>query len=427
MIHHNVSVILTGDNDFIPSNLHLSGRVSEVPGYIGVTINNRVDMEEIFRYDILVMERPVFNITFKVPNWGVRTSHGGLRNDLNKTFDIHLEDAHKSYDIYLTHMLFEQQSLPIEPEKVTAFPNNPESSAMFFAIVGGVTLVCMLLLVVGYIYIDSTKAKVTFNANKVRNANIYADPRHPDSDSRRGSGGVGCATARSQLTSGQTCFVGFYIAFRVVYNFVFTFTVFFAVLSMFIQQDLGQLGHLGKFQSQKYNDTLEVARRIDAYSKEELLRQSSLVTSMQGACSNYIGELFESMTKQMENVTAQQHLLDLYNKQSSVSFLMHQRADNLLSKFQDQVNLYATDYRRLVNATVKPSLTRFKKYLQGIFHNNWFQFPQKLSNQSQDLRERLKGEEFGSSFEGNAVDFGMFLDIEEVTDVVLWEIQFWER
>ena len=42
-----------------------------------------------------------------MPNWG---------GDPDKTFDVHLEDSKKSYDIYLTHMLFEQSGIEKKQE-----------------------------------------------------------------------------------------------------------------------------------------------------------------------------------------------------------------------------------------------------------------------------------------------------------------------
>ena len=69
-----------------------------------------------------------------------------------------------------------------------------------------------------------------------------------------------------------------------------------------------------------------LGNRIDEYSQNELLRQSELITSMQGACSHYIGELFDSMAKEMDNITANQHQLDMYGSDSSISYLMSRRA-----------------------------------------------------------------------------------------------------
>lgn len=72
--------------------------MSGCPAYLGITINNRLELEELFRYDLLILCPEEFNLTFKVPNWGQHP---------DKTFDVRLQDAIRSYDIYLTQLVLE--------------------------------------------------------------------------------------------------------------------------------------------------------------------------------------------------------------------------------------------------------------------------------------------------------------------------------
>lgn len=72
--------------------------MSSCPGYLGITINDRLEQEELFRYDTLISCPTEFNVTFKVPNWGVKQ---------DKTFDVVLDDAKTQYKVYLTHLHFE--------------------------------------------------------------------------------------------------------------------------------------------------------------------------------------------------------------------------------------------------------------------------------------------------------------------------------
>lgn len=74
------------------------GTMSSCPAYLGLTINNRLELEELFRYDLLILCPSEFNVTFKVPNWGQHP---------DKTFDVRLQDAVKSYDVYLTQLILE--------------------------------------------------------------------------------------------------------------------------------------------------------------------------------------------------------------------------------------------------------------------------------------------------------------------------------
>ena len=42
------------------------GRMSACPAYLGVVINNRLELDELFRHDLLILCPADFNLTFKV-------------------------------------------------------------------------------------------------------------------------------------------------------------------------------------------------------------------------------------------------------------------------------------------------------------------------------------------------------------------------
>ena len=46
--------------------MDVAGRMSGCPAYLGVVINNRLELDELFRYDLLVLCPADFNLTFKV-------------------------------------------------------------------------------------------------------------------------------------------------------------------------------------------------------------------------------------------------------------------------------------------------------------------------------------------------------------------------
>ena len=66
-------------------------------GYLGITINDRMELQELFRYDILVTCPPHFNVTFSLPIWSSRP---------DRTFDVILDDAHSSYRVFVTTITF---------------------------------------------------------------------------------------------------------------------------------------------------------------------------------------------------------------------------------------------------------------------------------------------------------------------------------
>ena len=267
-----------------------SGRMSDCPGYLGVTINNRIDLEEIYRHDLLIFCPTNFSVIFKVPNWGQKP---------DKTFDVHLEDSQRSYDIYLTHIMFEQNTVERQVD-YNEFESPPvEVGAMLVVIASTLAIMVVLLLFV-YAYLDCSKKR----AMRERQINVY------ENTNGRAKAGDYC-TAAKNLSQGQLLFIILYTLLRLLYTFIFTFSVFFAVLMLFVKMDFLTLSRLPEYQRRKHNESQQLALRIDGYGQGELLRQAKLVTGMQGACSHYIEELFDSIQVEMDNITSNQHRQDM--------------------------------------------------------------------------------------------------------------------
>lgn len=73
------------------------------PAYLGVTINDLTEFEEVARLDILVSCPPSFTVYVLLPNWSHRSE---------KTFEVIVDDAHRQYRVYLssTRIEFKSQS-----------------------------------------------------------------------------------------------------------------------------------------------------------------------------------------------------------------------------------------------------------------------------------------------------------------------------
>ena len=367
-------------------------------------------MEELFRYDLLVLCPAEFNMTFHVPNFGQHP---------DKTFDVQLVDAKQSYEVYLTQIIFEQHSIQNDQESLS-LPKSNETSVTIFAIVAGTTALLLLLMLLAYIHTENTKSKVV--TTKPDMTGYYGD-QNGDPDSNQSS----CFPTK-KLSHGQGMFIALYIILRILYSLIFTFSVFFALVMLFVQSDFSKVSHIIQFQHFKNNESQVLTDKVNAYGQEERIRQAELVTEMQESCSFYIEELFESLGFQMDNITANQHHLDMYDHDSSsISYLMQQRMKRILSKYEHDVRNYSARYENLVDDTIKPSLLRYRRYLNQIYGSDWLNFPQKLFNESSFVEARPKMLRSKSELSGTEVDFGAFLEIEEVEEVQLWPVQFWER
>ena len=350
------------------SPIFFTGKLSNCPGYVGVTINDRLQLEEVFKHDLLILcPSKEFNLTFKVPNKGQLP---------DKTFDIHLEDSVKSYDLYLTQMLFEQQRVEQQPEALILIQPAKGSSA-FFAVIGGITASVLVVFIIAYVYIETSHQRKNACITQEQLAvdkNIYMEPPnqpHPADTS---------CLSTAHLDQGQVIFIGIYIFLRLIYSLVFTFTVFFAIVMMIVEGDLVWVGKAGEYQKDKYNQSLQLSADLQKYGRDELLRQSELVTMKQGACSHYIAELFDGMAYEMDNITANQHLLEMHGDQSSISFYMRQRADVLLKQYKKYLINFKSKYKSTFDGTIHSYLSHYRHYLKTMYKSDWYSFPQKMFN-----------------------------------------------
>jgi hypothetical protein len=388
-------------------NIHVTGVMSGCPGYLGIIIVDLMEEEELFRYDTLVFCPQSFNITFNVPNIGRQSE---------KTFDVRLEDSKKSHHIYLTHLLFESAEFN-EPksQRKTGPPNSPDNPWPVIVIFIATTSLILLLLNFAYAYFEFTKVRALY---KKKQENYY----QRTSDNRD----ITIVNKSSNtLNQKQYAFIVAYIAFRVLYSLIFTFTVFLGILGVALQNDVLQLSGIQEFQKRKYNESKILAQEIEKYGQDELLRQAELVTNMQGACSNYIEELFDAMLFQVDNITLNLHRHQMYGPSTSISSLMHNWFHNKVDKYDVKLEEYSKLYRKNFSRKVKPTVKSYSKYLDKMHRNHWFQFSDMLFNQSHfgDKRPDIFED---SMLSGIGADFGAFLHVEEVEDVQLWPIQFWD-
>jgi len=116
--------------------------------------------------------------------------------------------------------------------------------------------------------------------------------------------------------------------------------------------------------------------------------------------------------------------------------MMNERFQTRISAYSAQVADYFVAYRSKVTAAIThQSMSRYQKYLASIFHSEWFKFSQRIFNNSEgapaaDSQRRLflkNNSEIIDDHLRIEVDFGIFLEIEEVEAVLLWPIQFWDR
>ena len=382
--------------------------MSGCPGYVGIVINDRTELEEIFRYDTLIFCPTTFNMTFHIPNRGQR---------MDRTFEVLFEDSEKSYSVYLTHMLFSE---PYSQETRKALSDKPTPTGRWSLIVIIITscLAALLLMNLMYAYLQLTKARAhKQSASKQRYYHKSQTQSNNVSDSLR---------QNKQLTECQYVFIVCYVVFRVVYSLLFSFTVFLAILVVVIESDTNTLHNIPNVHHLKTNTTNTYASSINEHAQAELLRQSELVSSMQDACSNYIQELFVNVQREIENASLRAQYSEMYAPDTSISRYVKDLVNQRFERYGNETTNYTEQIYANFTTAIEPVMHSYGTYLDKVFNNRWFQFPQDMMNNSDYPQSRATI--FHESIaHGLGFDFGAYLEVEEVDHIQLWPVQWWER
>jgi hypothetical protein len=112
----------------------------------------------------------------------------------------------------------------------------------------------------------------------------------------------------------------------------------------------------------------------------------------------------------------------------SIGRLVRQRARRLLQVYRGRLDAYAVAYRANVTTAVSRAIGVYRKYIGRVLAGDWFAFPRRLFNDTAGgLPGRLPSLVAADDLLGVEADFGAFLELEEVENVQMWSVQFWER
>jgi hypothetical protein len=132
----------------------------------------------------------------------------------------------------------------------------------------------------------------------------------------------------------------------------------------------------------------------------------------------------------------------------TLSKVVVRRFHRVFDGYEERVRNYTRNYQQSVRDRVHLYLMRYKRYLERVYQNGWFVFAQKLfnttvatnaaaadagasggssrgcsGNQKQACdRQKMTEEPFGVES-----DFNIFIDVEEVAEVVAWKQQLFDR
>lgn len=292
----------------------------------------------------------------------------------------------------------------------------------FLLAFASVTLVLLVLFSISYIYKEVRTLQ--FMKESQRAAVCHLAKTTPDSSVRR----ISAETERRSRTP-RLLVTGLYFAFWAAYSLGVTFTTFYVIVSLFTRDEMVRLTEIGTFQAELLNVSVAASESVRRSRVGELGRQRQTIKQMQSACTHYIGQLFTGLTFNIEKVIEGHHQTQMYGAHSSIGQLLSKRNRRHLASYVHRLEDFSNDYRSNVTLSMAFTVTTYHRYLRSAFHSDWFSFPQRLFNSS-DVDRHLPTDAAAAhqfSFLGYEADFGVFLEIEELEQVKLWPLQFWER
>lgn len=242
--------------------------MSGCPAYLGVTINDRLEAEQLFRYDILIVCPAEFNLTFKVPNWG-QQSH--------KTYDVTFRDPSKTYSVFVTYFSGDRH-LPVSvlsEDYSKPVPSENNTSAVVFLVVGAMAAYVLLVSFLIHLYLHQKHTKF---CQETANHLIIGSSDQPPNTKRF-----------HRIASRQVCWTTMYVIARVVYSLFMSVTALYLGLLFLTKHDLDILSKVSVLHGEHMSVVSNVSSAIERELRMEIVRYQRSADARQMACSNYIG------------------------------------------------------------------------------------------------------------------------------------------
>ena len=392
--------------------------MSDCPGYFNVIVNDRMKLEELFRYDVLVSCPPTFSVTFKVPNWG---------QVKDKTFDVILNDTHQEHTIYLTYLKSLDKGVwytadhtdLIEQWKQTA----DEDVWSLFSLVVLSLLVFLGLVVFLHIFLECTKRR-SFYGKGLPSIRYNTDDGGPYGKPHLMKNTDKCG-APNDMSCLQFSYLAVYLAFKIIYSLSFTFTIFYTVVLVICKADLDRLGQLATIPEYVRNQSLNISIEVENFAHREYLRQLGLFEDSQRACETYSEHLTQSILQDMYNISVG---YDKHQRPNvSLSHILYSRHQELMGNYQKKIEEFEQEnVSGFYENSVLTQAYFYKTFLKDVYKNEWLTYTQLLYNQSK-LLDMLDTSQFETIMEGDALEFAKYLELISAEEVNLWLLNFWER
>lgn len=216
------------------------------------------------------------------------------------------------------------------------------------------------------------------------------------------------------LSPGQFTFVVVYMIVRMLYSVIFTFTVFFAIVMLFLYDDVTHLRRVTQTQraiSLAQNNASTVAQQ---HGNFEVVRQVELVANTQKACGSHVTELFDTIGRDLTR--------DVDLPMRNITSLMRMRIHRHMDAYRTKVEAHTQQLRDQLTQKMAPGFTKYNRFLGEIKDNDWLVYARLLYNNSELV------EYFGKrDYTKREPRFASWMGLGEAEVTQQWTERFWER
>lgn len=359
--------------------------MTDCPGYLAITINDRLESEELFKYDLLVSCPPHFNLTFALPTLGLRQ---------DKAFDVVFFDAKAEYRVFLNFVWNEGNDFTAATTRTDLYGQldtnldhrlqwdahfQSSSGIYYFAVIAilslSLTFVCSVVHVSLYF---SSRAAVQSKQRKKKQSSVSSYSEAAGLCAPRIAYRSTTTPGFRSLTPRRRFLVLLYVFVRIGFSLLFTFSALSVLLRLCLRRPIDTV--VATAASNTYladHVTGDASDVIERQFEVELRRQAYLVRDIERACSGYVDEL-SSAVRSWAQERAQGATIGV----GSVTGVVQKTFRRTVAVYQRNLRSVWGHQVRSIENQLKPMIKRHQVRVAAILNGAWFQFPQSLFNAS---------------------------------------------
>lgn len=393
--------------------------MSDCPGYLSVIINDYLEREELFNYDLVIPCPMDFRVMFSVPTWGVRQ---------DKAFEVVLFDSKKTFRIFLMHFWRE----------VTSVAQNNSSHRVVTIDRERKFVTSVVLLAVFIILGASSIVKVSVEA--ARNSAKISIPTHYAvcfSNVNQVAEKVGEMHGPSKprscpVSCPRRLHLLCYLVFKIFYSLVFTFTTFTVLMKLCLPHCSESLAVLLNCKDLYSEHPLHVSSVAEEHYSTEMSRLAGLTQASRRACDTYVEELVEVFLARMRGVGTNDFLKGLLSGRTSLTAVFSATLNQTLLAYHESLLSLFQEYQRGAETHFQPAMKHYREVLDVLYTSAWFTYPQRLFNLSSlrfvpNYTSENSGRGLAMDRLQERITFAEFLGVSRIQTVQRWQTTLLKR